>query len=344
MNFARTCALSLVLGAASTAAGADTTLRYSNWLPATHGFMANVIEPWIADVERVTDGRVKVDILPKVVGTVPTQFEVVRDGLADVSLIVDGYSPGRFNVNGIVELPFLGNNAEAITIAYWRIYKKYLEPFAEYENAIPFGKASVGAMALATGSDKVDTLDGFRGLKLRVPTPTTSKMVAELGGAPVNKPVSEMYELISTGVVDGMISSTETIKTFKVAPSIKHVLTVPGGLGSTGISFIVNQEALDELSPADREAFWSVSGEVFSKRIGEVYVRLNAEGVAAVLENGGQINEASAGLTAELHEKLKPIEAAWIADAEQRGLKNAADVLAEFRAEIAKLEAELGDN
>ena len=45
------------------------TLRYSNWLPVTHHLVQQLMLPWAADVEKVTEGRVKVEMLPKVVGT-----------------------------------------------------------------------------------------------------------------------------------------------------------------------------------------------------------------------------------------------------------------------------------
>lgn len=329
----------LAMGAAT--ASAETTLRYSNWLPATHPFMAEVIEPWIASVEDVTEGRVKIEVLPKVVGSVPTQFEVIRDGMADVALIVDGYSPGRFKVNSIIELPFTGNDAESMTIAYWRIYDKYLADIGEYENAIPVAKASTGPLLLATGSTPIVTVDDISGLKLRVPTAMVSKLLAALGGVAVNKPVSELYELISSGVVDGTITSAEVINSFKVAGSLGNAVTVPGGFGSAGISFIVNEERLQELSDADREAFWSVSGEVFSVQIAGIYSDLNRRGFADLEEVNATVHQVSPEMEAELKERLAGLEQDWIEQAKKAGLANAEAVLAEFRAEIKKVEGEL---
>ena len=85
-----------ILGTAAAAAAvtllsfganaADITLRYSNWLPAGYHLTDQVMKPWMEDVERVTEGRVKVEILPKVVGTVPGQYDAAADGLADVTL------------------------------------------------------------------------------------------------------------------------------------------------------------------------------------------------------------------------------------------------------------------
>jgi hypothetical protein len=41
---------------------------------------------------------------------------------------------------------------------------------------------------------------------------------------------------------------------------------------------------------------------------------------------------------ADVKAKTAPLETKWVKDAEAKGLKNAAKVLADFRAEIAKLE------
>lgn len=344
MKLTQVFAVGLSLGLTASAALADTTLRYSNWLPTTHPFMSDVILPWIEEVKTATDGRVSIELLPKVVGTVPTQFEVVRDGLADVSLIVDGYSAGRFNLNGIIELPFLGNDARAISVAYWRIYKKHLEQYGEYENAIPVAKTSVGPMALITGEGPIASVDDIKGLKVRVANSNSSKIAAELGAAPVNKPVSEMFELVSTGVVDGMISTTETVKSYKMAGPLLHALTIPGGFSGAGITFVVNEDALNAMSAEDLEAFWSVSGEAFSMKIAEVYRGLNMAGRKDLVDAGGSVSEASDAMLAELQEQLDPISQAWVDNAKKLGMENAEEVLAEFRDEIAKAEAELAGN
>ena len=136
-------------------ASADTTLRYSNWLPATHPFNTRVIQPWIDDVARVTDGRVTIDVLPKVVGSVPAQFDVVRDGLADVALIINGYSTGRFRAGEIVELPFLGDNPVAIGVAAWRIYNKHLAPLNEFAGTVPVATFTHGPGQLLDSQGQV---------------------------------------------------------------------------------------------------------------------------------------------------------------------------------------------
>ena len=51
---------------------------------------------------------------------------------------------------------------------------------------------------------------------------------------------------------------------------------------------------------------------------------------------GVQFTKADAKFVADSRPR-RPVEAEWVTDAEAKGLKDAAKVLAEFRAEIAKL-------
>lgn len=85
------------------------------------------MRPWGQEVERVTAGRVKLEFLPKAVGTPPTQFDVVRDGLADVGVILPGYNPGRFPALDLGEMPLLSSETALLAPTFYRAYVKHLE-------------------------------------------------------------------------------------------------------------------------------------------------------------------------------------------------------------------------
>ena len=87
------CAISIIAGQAWAQ---TTTLRYSRWLPEAYVLESQVMKPWIDEVAKATGGRVTIEVLPKMVGSVPSQYDVVADGLADLAMFVPGYSPGRF--------------------------------------------------------------------------------------------------------------------------------------------------------------------------------------------------------------------------------------------------------
>ena len=98
---------------------------------AAHG--ATVAQnQWCEAVEKGTKGSVKCNLLPKAVSAPPGTFDAVRDGLADVSYTVDGYTPGRFVFTQVAEFPFLGDSSTATSVAYQRIYDKYFAPLGEH--------------------------------------------------------------------------------------------------------------------------------------------------------------------------------------------------------------------
>ena len=113
-RFAATAALAstLLMGAA---AQAQTVFTVSSWLPPSHTLSTSQ-KTWCDMLEKESTGRMKCNILPKGVVAAPGTFDAVRDGLADISYTVDGYTPGRFINTQVAEFPFLGNNAVATSI------------------------------------------------------------------------------------------------------------------------------------------------------------------------------------------------------------------------------------
>src|ERR1700704_3067956 len=111
---------------ASAPAAAQVTLNASSWVPPGHPLTATMLVPLCADIEKATAARVKCNILPKApVGAVQT-FDGVKDGLMDLSFITHGYTPGRFALTDVAELPFLGDTAEATSVAFQRVHERML--------------------------------------------------------------------------------------------------------------------------------------------------------------------------------------------------------------------------
>jgi len=78
------------VGVAALVAGYMTpafseTLVMSSWLPPKHPIVTNVMEPWAEQVAEVTEGRVKVRMLAKPLGSPPSHFDLAADGIADIT-------------------------------------------------------------------------------------------------------------------------------------------------------------------------------------------------------------------------------------------------------------------
>lgn len=170
----------------------------------------------------------------------------------------------------------------------------------------------------------------MRGLKLRTPAPVVTEALDLLGAVPINKPASEIYELSSTGVIDGAIIPLDSMVDFKLDTVLKRVLTVPGGMVSTVILYPINKDSWARISEADQKAILEVSGDALSKRAGEVLEQQLATARTALEKSGVAITVPDETFMTALHEKTDPVRQNWITKAGAAGLQNPDEMLTFF--------------
>jgi TRAP-type transport system periplasmic protein len=100
----------------------------------------------------------------------------------------------------------------------------------------------------------------------------------------------------------------------------------------------MNQAKYDKLTPEEKKAVDSISGEMAARIFGRNWDKVDRRGVALMQANNVQMVKADAAFVNEVKAKTSGLEAKWAKDAEAKGLKDPAKVLAEFRSEIAKQE------
>lgn len=316
---------------------AQVTLNLNSWVPAAHPLVSDFVVPWCKDVEGATQARVKCNLLPKAVVAPPQTFDAVRDGLADLSFTVHGYTPGRFVLSDAVELPFLGNTAEVTSVAYQRIYDRMLAKFEEHKGVVTLGVFTHGPGQMYNTKRAITTLKDLDGMKIRVGGGMVVDIAKAIGAVPMLKPASESYELLSSGVADGVFFPKESPPSFKLTPLIKHVTYVPGGLYNVSFMMIVNPAKWSSISPADRDVIGKLSGEALAVRAGKMWDAADARGQKAVVDANIPIVNASPQLVAEIQQKTSGLEQAWIDKAKAKGADGAA-ILKALRAEISALQ------
>ena len=316
-------------------ASAQTVLRYSNYIPPTHILRAQVFDPWIANVEKVTAGRVKITMLPKVVGTVAGQYDVVKDGLADIAVVVPSYTPGRFDLTEIVEIPFLGDRAELVAPVFHNFYTKNLLKHGEFSGAHVLSIFTNTPPLLFTAKRSLKTIDDFNGMKLRTSSASMAQSVTLLGGVPIIKPVTDIYEMVSSGLVDGAFFPAVDHKSFKLTQTLPKASFFPNGISCSAIALVINESKWQAISPTDREAIMKISGEAMASTAGKAYDDAGREALEELRKSGGSLDTVPAEMVAELKKKLQPVEQAWLEKAKKKGLADPAGTLQTLRASLS---------
>ncbi len=316
---------------------AQTVLTVSSWVPPTHP-LSMAQKEWCDLLEKNTTGKMKCNILPRGVSAPPGTYDAVKNGLADVSFTVHGYTPGRFVMTQMAEFPFLGNTSEPLSAAFNKIASKYPQFAGEHQGVKVLAFFTHGPGIVFNTKKPIAQVDDLQGLKFRIGGGMVNEISKTLGMNVTLKPATDSYELLSGGVMDGTLFPAESTESFKIDKLIKHATFFPGGLYNTSFVSLMNQAKYDKLTAEEKKAVDSISGDTISRMYGRSWDRADRRGVALMQANNVQIIKADAKLVADVKAKTSALEAKWVKDAEAKGLPGAAKVLAEFRAEIAKQE------
>jgi TRAP-type C4-dicarboxylate transport system substrate-binding protein len=329
-------AASLSLVSPRDAHAQPVALRASSWLPPSHPLSQSQAR-WCAEVERVTAERVRCTLLARPVSAPPGTFDAVRDGLADLSFSVHGYTPGRYPLAQLAELPFSGDSAEAASVAYQRVFERHLAVMNEHRGLKVIAVFTHGPGQIFNARRPIASLADAKGLKFRVDGGSVNEVGKAIGATLVMKPSSESLELLTSGAVDGVFAPDESVSSMRLEKAIRYRTSVPGGLYNTSFAFVMNQDAWERIPKNDQAAIEQLSGEYAATLFARAWDQADRRGIGLMQATGVRTTVAGRAFVEELRARVAPLEQKWIAAARARQLPNPEQVLREFRAEVARL-------
>ncbi|MEN9886487.1 MAG: hypothetical protein RL758_1065 [Pseudomonadota bacterium] len=283
-------------GLAGTAHAQTTTLSLSSWVPPTHYLVSDILQPWMAEVKKVTEGRVSINLLPKPVGSPPQHWELARKGVADITWGNFTYEPERFKHVWFSELPMMGSNSEASSVALWRTYSQFLAGNEAFKGVTMLGVGMLGGGQFHHPSKVIDTPDDLKGQKVRMGGPIQKRLLEDLGAIPVSGPGPKAYEMLEGGVIDASLHPLESVVNFRLDGKLKNHTIIPGGLYDASFFIAMNEGKFKGLSAADQQAIMKVSGEMLSRRWGQEFDKQNKAAEGKLRTNGHKFAQPSQAL------------------------------------------------
>lgn len=309
---------------------ADKIMHVATWLPPSH-FQNSVVwktyGEWIDDA---TDGRVTIK-LEYGMGHPKSLFELVEDGVADAGWSFHGYVPGRFKLTSIVELPMYGINAEAASVAHWRIHQKYLASAGEHEGLALIALFTHGPAQIHT-VNPITSLTELKGKKIRIGGGIQSEIAKRMGVTSVTAPADKVYEMMEQGLIDGVFIPFSVQKSLRLHDLAKHIIQLEGGMYLGSFSMFINPAFLDSLSKEDRQAILSISGERLSALAGRAWELADTEGYQTARSSGAHITQLQHQdpMGQAFMNITKGLDQMWIESVADRGI-DASSALEELR-------------
>ncbi|MCV6590977.1 MAG: TRAP transporter substrate-binding protein [Marinobacterium sp.] len=312
------------------AVAAQQIMTVASWLPPGHPQNAVVLPTWKRWIEEATQGRVSLKV-EYGLSAPPAIFDLVEDGVADAGWMFHGFIPGRFVLTRVVEQPGLGAEPEAASIAYWRVYQKYLSQAGEHEGLHLAALFTHGPGQIQL-LEPIESLHDLAGLKIRTGGGIQTALGERMSVTRVPSPGNKVYEFMHERIVDGVFLPMSEQKFQRLHEVARHVVALPGGmyLGSFGI--VISPDFLASLSAQDREAVISVSGEKLSAMAGRAWAEGDRAGYAVAREQGVNIIEVPADsfMAKEFQRMAEGLDKRWVNEASERGV-DAQQALTELR-------------
>lgn len=310
---------------------AQETIKVGTFVPEQSTGVALVIKPWLEAVAAETKDVTMQAFWGGTLGKNPfKQFELVQNGVADVTWVLPGYTAGQFPEFGVFELPFLFFTADEASIVGWKMHEMGLLTGFDGVHVVGIFAAEPNALFM---KDKIDTLDGLSNKKIRSAGEIHATWLQSLGAAPQTLSSAEMNEGLNRGTVDGAIQGWTGMKTFKSLELVDQAHDIPAG--AIPFLLLMNENKWNALSDAAKAAVMKHGGMKMAEEGGAAYTRVGQEIRDEVRAAGKmQIVTPDAATLARYTAAAKPVHDAWIAATPngQVVYDTAVKLLAEMRA------------
>jgi TRAP-type mannitol/chloroaromatic compound transport system substrate-binding protein len=239
-------------------------------------------------------------------------FDAVSSGAAEMGHSASYYWAGKVPASQFfASIPF-GMNAQQMNA--W-LYsgggiKLWEELYATY-GLIPVPGGNTGVQMGGWFNRKIDTIEDFKGLKMRIPG-FASKIIERVGGSSVLAPAGELYTSLERGVIDALewigpyhdyIMGFHEISKYYYAPGWHET-------GST-LEFLFNKKAFEEL-PEHLQTILKVAAGLmnvetlseFEAKNNEYLQKIMQTGTVEVLKFPREVIQALKKITEEELDKL----------------------------------------
>jgi len=221
----------------------------TSW-PAGIPLYTDMAEVFAKDVERLSGGELKIQLLPG--GAIAPALEVtdtVRKGIAEMGHTWPGYDIGRDPTTAI--LGGYAGGMESVPMLHWlftgggkELWRQFrLEKFG----VVSFPLGIRPPEAFAHSHKPIRTLDDFKGLKMRT-VGAWAQILPGLGASVVSLPGGEVYQALERKVIDATEWATPGENVISGFHEVAKYVIVPGAhQPSAPFELSINKEKWDSL-------------------------------------------------------------------------------------------------
>ncbi|SPF80274.1 hypothetical protein [Pseudoprimorskyibacter insulae] len=267
-------------------------------------------------------------------------LEAIRDGVVDVAFTQPDDAQADFPVNMLfADLYHIGDDPYVTAAALNEtILVDCPECRAEYasNNGMFMGSHATTPTVMVC-ADEINSMDDLTGRKV-IGQATIANWIQSFNGTQIDVPPPARLEAMERGVADCTLISREWLKTFSIMEVAKTIIPVSNGSQFAISIATMNTDTWADLSDAARAAFIAQM-PISVANLVETYVKNDKAAEDEARSKGIVFTDLGGAYKAALDAYLDGFEERVIANAEARGVTNAAEIVGHFTENLAKWEA-----
>jgi TRAP-type C4-dicarboxylate transport system substrate-binding protein len=322
-------------GGGPVAAQADrpVVLKIASGLPAYHPLTPS-LRAWAESLKKATGNTVTAMLVPpERLGKAGGHHALVREGTADLAYITPDATAGRFPILEAATLPLLVANARGGSAAVDAWYRQYA---AHEMSDVKFCLAFVHEPGTLHARTRVVQPADVRGLRVRPATAALGRLVASLGGMPVEAAASQPRDLPARGAADAVTLPWASFARSPTDQALRHHLDLP--LYVTPFAWVMNKRRYESLTPAQQRAVDDHCTSEWAERVATPWSEFESGWRARLAQAGHQVDVPAPEQLRAWREAAARVEAQW-AEAVRRAGHDPKPVLDSLKAQLARQKA-----
>jgi len=305
-----------LLTASAVYAEEMVTLKFAHWLPPKHPLHADFVA-WGNSVAEASGGTIKVELYPaQQLGKAKDHYDMARDGIADITWVNPGYTPGRFPVISAAELPFIYNNAIDGSAAFDEWYRTYS---SREMNDVKLCMAHLHDPGTLHAKKKIVTPDDVKGVKVRPGQGTVAAFANLLGGASVQVSAPESRDALERGVADAITFPWNSILLFGIDKAVSFHMDAPFYV--TTFVWVMNKDRYEGLSDRQKKAVDDHCNTEWARKVATPWAKWEAEGRDRLMKmEGHEVYSITDAQLASWRKAAEPLKDKWRKEVASKGL------------------------
>jgi len=312
MSFAHlTAGLRAGLIGAATLAISSVASAQTQWIMASgypeNNFMTQNLRQWVADVEKGSAGKLKItlhtnDTLIKL-DSIKSAVQKGQIQGGEIRLGVYGNEDPMYVLDGV---PFLASTYDEA----WKLME-FQHPY--FRNIMQKSGMRITGYQIWPSQGfytkvPVNTVDDFKGKKIRIYSTATQRMASLLGFQATILPFAEIPQAFSSGLIEALFTSAQTGSDIQAWDNTKYFTNVGAILSKNAIVF--NEKAYSRL-PGDVQKVVEKASDDFTKRSWKMSSAAAEEKTALLKKNGMVISEAPPPVIAAMKKVGEQMAQEW---------------------------------